>query len=309
MNTLSGYVIEYLKYLEIEKNLSENTITSYAFDLQAFCNFLESSNSSLLINIKNIDSTIIRHYILTIRSQGIKINSMQRHMSAIRGMFDFIVHKKIISSNPCVVNLPKNKSDNKLPKVLNPDEIINLLNQDTTKHIDLRDITIMELFYSTGLRLSELANLTLKDIKLASDDLLVITGKGNKQRKVPFGSFAKDKVFKWLKVREEYINLINKDISKEYLFITLTKPYKKLSVRSIQDRLNKWGIKLGLDIKLHPHIFRHSSASHFLESCESLPIVQEFLGHSNLATTQIYTKLNFQYLADVYDRAHPRAKK
>jgi len=303
---LAQYITDYLKFLKIEKNLSHNTLESYAFDLQSFYNFLITQN---IENLNKIDTTIIRHYILTVRSNGIKINSMQRQMSSIRGFFDYLITKNIITNNPCIVKLPKNKSENRLPKILNPDEIINLLNQEPEKHIDFRDITIMELFYSTGLRLSELASLTLKDIKEASDDLLVITGKGNKQRKVPLGEYAKNKITKWLQIRNLYINNLDKNLQNEYLFITLTKPYKKLSVRSIQDRLNKWGIKLGLDIKLHPHLFRHSSASHFLESCENLPIVQEFLGHSNLATTQIYTKLNFQYLAAVYDKAHPRANK
>lgn len=305
MNLISDYITEFLKFLKIEKNLAQNTLESYAFDLQSFYNFLISQE---VFEIKSVDTTIIRHYILTVRSKGIKISSMQRQMSSIRGLFDFLISKSLIDNNPCIVKLPKKKIENRLPKVLNPDDIVNLLNQTPDSHIDLRDITIMELFYSTGLRLSELASLTLSDISKASDDLLVITGKGNKQRKVPLGSYAKEKISKWLSIRSLYINN-NLDKSQEdYLFITLTKPYKKLSTRSIQDRLNKWGKKLGLDIKLHPHLFRHSSASHFLESCENLPIVQEFLGHSNLATTQIYTKLNFQYLASVYDKTHPRAK-
>lgn len=302
---LSQYITDFLTFLKIEKNLAKNTLESYAFDIQSFYNFLTSQN---LENINKIDTTIIRHYILTIRSKGIKISSMQRQMSSIRGLFDFLIAKNIITNNPCIIKLPKKKIENRLPKILNPDEMINLLNQAPEKHIDLRDLTIMEIFYSTGLRLSELASLTLKDIKEASDDLLVITGKGSKQRKVPLGEYAKNKISKWLQIRNLYINNLDNNLQNEYLFITLTKPYKKLSVRSIQDRLNKWGVKLGLDIRLHPHLFRHSSASHFLESCENLPIVQEFLGHSNLATTQIYTKLNFQYLASVYDKTHPRAK-
>ncbi len=308
MNNFSQYIIDFLKYLQIEKNLAQNTLESYAFDLQTFYNFLISQKTDIIKNVENIDTTIIRHYILTVRSKGIKINTMQRQMSAVRGLFDYLIFKKIVNTNPCVVKLPQKKLEHKLPKILNPDEIISILNQKIEKHIDLRDITIMELFYSTGLRLSELASLSIQHINHATDGLIVITGKGNKQRKVPFGSFAKDKVTKWLSIRNLYINLDNKDLSQESLFITLTKPYKSLSIRSIQDRLNQWGIKLGLDIKLHPHLFRHSSASHFLESCESLPIIQEFLGHSNLATTQIYTKLNFQYLASIYDKTHPRAK-
>lgn len=220
-------------------------------------------------------------------------------MSALRRFFTYLVQQQAIKVNPAT-GVPAPKQNRHLPKNIDAEQVQQLLNNDSKEPIDIRDRAILELLYSSGLRLSELQSLNLNSINTRVREVRVI-GKGNKERIVPFGRYASHAIQQWLKVRL----LFNpKD---DALFVSQLG--NRLTHRAIQQRLEVWGIKQGLSSHLNPHKLRHSFATHMLEASSDLRAVQELLGHSNLSTTQIYTHLNFQHLAEVYDSAHPRAKR
>jgi integrase/recombinase XerC len=222
-------------------------------------------------------------------------------LSAIRSFFNFLLKKGLADNNPAqYIKAPKQAR--KLPKTLDVDQISGLLEAGASSAIEIRDLAIFELFYSSGLRLSELTALNLADIDLTDHSLMVKSGKGGKSRILPIGSKAITAINNWLPQR-----LKNISVSEVALF-TSTRG-KRLGQRSIELRLEQWCKKKGIAEHIHPHMLRHSFASHLLESSQDLRAVQELLGHSNISTTQIYTHLDFQHLADIYDKAHPRAKK
>ena len=190
-----------------------------------------------------------------------------------------------------------------LPQTLSVDQTVKLVDIKDDSFLGLRDHAILELFYSSGLRLSELVNLNKNDINF-DDGTITVIGKGNKERVVPVGSFATKAIKKWLKIRKNISGLTSET---EILF--LSQNAKKLTSRAIQYRLKFWAIKQGIPENIHPHLLRHSFASHLLQSSQDLRAVQELLGHANISTTQIYTHLDFQHLSKIYDKAHPRAKK
>ena len=196
------------------------------------------------------------------------------------------------------------KSEKLLPQTLSVDQTIKLVDIKDDSFLGLRDHAILELFYSSGLRLSELVNLNQNDINF-DDGTISVVGKGNKERVVPVGSFASEAIKKWLALRKNIRNLTF--TNKKILF--LSQNGKKLTPRAIQYRLKFWAIKQGIPENIHPHLLRHSFASHLLQSSQDLRAVQELLGHANISTTQIYTHLDFQHLSKIYDKAHPRAKK
>jgi integrase/recombinase XerC len=285
----------YLVFVSQVKNLSENTTKSYERDLKKLYLFLDKLN---VTNYSDIKEEICSAWIGDLYSQNNKPKSIQRHLSSAKGFFRFLKKNDLISSSPFeLVTAPK--SSNTLPDVLSPEDVEQLLNFKPSNTIEIRDMAIVELMYSSGLRVSETVNINISDFEENMSFLRVI-GKGSKTRLVPMGRFAINAINNWLNEREKISN------NTDALF--LNSKGSRLSVRSIQLRLKKMAIKQGLP-PVHPHMLRHSFATHMLESSGDLRTIQELLGHSSLSTTQIYTKLDYQHLAKIYDKSHPRAKK
>ena len=286
---------EYLVFVSQVKNLSENTTKSYERDLKKLYLFLEKLN---VTNYSDIKEEVCSAWIGDLYSQNNKPKSIQRHLSSAKGFFRFLKKNNLISLSPFeLVTAPK--SSNTLPDVLSPEDVEQLLNFKPSNTIEIRDMAIVELMYSSGLRASETVNINISDFEENMSFLRVI-GKGSKTRLVPMGRFAINAINNWLNEREKISN------NTDALF--LNSKGSRLSVRSIQLRLKKMAIKQGLP-PVHPHMLRHSFATHMLESSGDLRTIQELLGHSSLSTTQIYTKLDYQHLAKIYDKSHPRAKK
>ena len=286
---------EYLVFVSQVKNLSENTTKSYERDLKKLLIFLEKLNITKYSDVKE---EICSAWIGDLYSQNNKPKSIQRHLSSAKGFFRFLKKNNLIDSSPFeLVTAPK--SSNTLPDVLSPEDVEQLLNFKPSNTIEIRDMAIVELMYSSGLRVSETVNINISDFEENMSFLRVI-GKGSKTRLVPMGRFAIKAINNWLIEREKILN------STDALF--LNSKGARLSVRSVQLRLKKMATKQGLP-PVHPHMLRHSFATHMLESSGDLRTIQELLGHSSLSTTQIYTKLDYQHLAKIYDKSHPRAKK
>ena len=286
---------EYLVFVSQVKNLSENTTKSYERDLKKLLIFLEKLNITKYSDVKE---EICSAWIGDLYSQNNKPKSIQRHLSSAKGFFRFLKKNNLIDSSPFeLVTAPK--SSNTLPDVLSPEDVEQLLNFKPSNTIEIRDMAIVELMYSSGLRVSETVNINISDFEEKMSFLRVI-GKGSKTRLVPMGRFAIKAINNWLIEREKILN------TTDALF--LNSKGARLSVRSVQIRLKKMATKQGLP-PVHPHMLRHSFATHMLESSGDLRTIQELLGHSSLSTTQIYTKLDYQHLAKIYDKSHPRAKK
>ena len=287
---------EYRKFISFEKRLSPSSVKSYLRDINEL--FKLDKN-------KELDSyTIedIRKNIATLHSKGLSGKSLSRVISSWRGLFNFLIHKYKFKINPTLgIKAPKIKK--LLPQTLSVDQTVKLVDIKDDSFLGLRDHAILELFYSSGLRLSELVNLNKNDINF-DDGTITVIGKGNKERVVPVGSFATKAIKKWLKIRKNI-----SDLTSETEILFLSQNAKKLTSRAIQYRLKFWAIKQGIPENIHPHLLRHSFASHLLQSSQDLRAVQELLGHANISTTQIYTHLDFQHLSKIYDKAHPRAKK
>ena len=289
---------DFLAQLTIEKRASQYTVKSYKRDLNCLSNYCESKSISLWTDLKQTD---IRSYMASRHRQGLSSTSLQRELSAIRSFFNFLLKNQLTDNNPGqYIKAPK--KTRKLPKTLDVDQIKSLLEAGTNSTIEIRDLAMFELFYSSGIRLSELAQLNLTDIDLTDKSLMVRSGKGGKSRMLPIGSKAVAAINTWLEHRIKSITS-----TETALFISTRGT--RLGQRSIELRLKQWCKKKGIAENIHPHMLRHSFATHLLESSQDLRAVQELLGHSNISTTQIYTHLDFQHLADVYDRAHPRAKR
>jgi integrase/recombinase XerC len=284
----------YLSYISEVKNLSKNTTSSYKRDLQKLSIFLDS------ISIKNydeIDDSVCTSWLGNLYSLENTPKTIQRHLSSAKGFFKFLKKNSIINSSPFeLVKAPKSPSY--LPEVLSPEDVSQLLNFKPSDALEIRDLAIVELMYSSGLRVSETANINLDDFEEEMSFLRVL-GKGAKTRLVPIGRYAKNAIDNWIYERIKYSRDSNA------LFINLKG--SRLSVRSIQLRLKRLAVKQGLP-PIHPHMLRHSFATHMLESSGDLRTIQELLGHSSLSSTQIYTKLDYQHLVKIYDRSHPRAK-
>ena len=285
----------YYHYLEFEKRVSDHTLKSYQRDINQL---LSHCNSLSIESWQEIEPTDIRNHIANRHRKGIASKSLQRELSAIRSFYNYLLKKHQFQNNPAR-HIRAPKQERKLPKVLDVDQITGMLDSTPDSFLEIRDLAIFELFYSSGLRLSELTALNIEDIDLTEKELRVLHGKGGKQRNLPIGSKAVVALEKWLKYRP---------VTTDSAIFTSNKG-KRLGQRSIQLRLDRWCKKIGLPEHVHPHMLRHSFASHLLESSHDIRAVQEFLGHSNISTTQIYTHLDFQHLAEVYDKAHPRAKK
>ena len=288
---------KYLTYLRIERQVSPHTLTNYQRQLVRIIAILQDAG---IQQWQQVTPSVVRYVLAQSSKQdGLKEKSLALRLSSLRRFLSYLVYQGQLKVNPAVgVSAPKQPKH--LPKNIDRDQIQLLLANDSKEPIDIRDRAMIELFYSSGLRLSELQGLNLNSINLRVCEVRVI-GKGNKERIVPLGRYASHAIQQWLKVRL----LFNpKD---DALFVSQLG--NRMSTRTIQMRLERWGIRQGLNSHLNPHKLRHSFATHMLEASSDLRAVQELLGHSHLSTTQIYTHLNFQHLADVYDAAHPRAKR
>ena len=286
---------EYIVFISQVKNLSENTSKSYERDLKKLHLFLSDLNIS---EYSQISAETCSAWVGSLYSQNNNPKSIQRHLSSAKGFFRFLKKNNLIESSPFeLISAPKSSSV--LPEVLSPEDVEQLLNFKPTNMIEIRDMAIVELMYSSGLRVSETANINISDFE-ENKTFLRVLGKGSKTRLVPMGRFAINAINNWLIEREKILN------NTDALF--LNSKGTRLTVRSIQLRLKKMAVKQGLP-PIHPHMLRHSFATHMLESSGDLRTIQELLGHSSLSTTQIYTKLDYQHLAKIYDQAHPRAKK
>ncbi len=291
----TAWIADYFNYLQYQKHYSPHTLSNYRRDIEHLMMFCDKAGITSLVQVKN---RTLRSYVASRHHQGISGRSLQRELSAIRSMFNFLLKNKHVKDNPAKgVATPKSKK--RLPKALSVDKTSQLLSFDTNDPLLIRDIAIMELFYSSGLRLSELISLDIDTIDYKAATVRVL-GKGNKSREIPVGAMAIEAINQWLKIRGQFA-----DADENALFVS--KRGSRISPRTIQLRLKQWAIKRGLDESVYPHMLRHSFASHLLESSGDLRAVQELLGHSDIATTQIYTHLDFQHLAKVYDQAHPRA--
>lgn len=282
------------QYLTSERLSSPHTRAAYLHDAKKLLHFAEGQALS------SLSSQDIRGFVRKMASQGMSGRSIARHLSVWRCWYKLLIRDISFTHNPCI-NIRAPKIQKKLPKTLSPDLVqyfLDHLPEDTT--LSLRDKAMFELAYSAGLRVSELANLTLLNLNL-NEGTLTITGKGNKTRVVPFGKESQKALNAWLNIRAP----LAKDNT---LNVFITQHGKKMSTRNIALRIKAWGIKLGVSTPLHPHMMRHSCASHLLQSSQDLRAVQEMLGHASIQTTQIYTHLDYQHLAKIYDQAHPRAK-
>ena len=293
-------ISSFLKHLSVEKRLAKNTVLSYQRDLKSLEKFITEQKNRTLETSTGAD---VKDFVASDFKKGLSARTIQRKTSAIRAFFDFLEEIEEIKVNPAKnIRSPKTKSN--LPRTIDPDQITKILKGSSNTVFEVRDKAMLELFYSCGLRLSELVGLNLTDVSLAESSLVVL-GKGNKERILPIGKKAKEALLKWLKRRGQVRK--NQNTSVKALF--LSNRGTRISRRNVQKRLAVWGMKLGVAEKIYPHKIRHSFATHLLESSQDLRAVQELLGHENIGTTQIYTHLDFQHLAKIYDKAHPRAKR
>ena len=293
----SEHLHTYLNYLRDIKHYSPATLDGYQRDIEGFLNYLSEQEVS---DITQTSIHYVRSYLATRHRQGLTGTSMQRALSSLRGFYKYLIKQNLLVANPATdVRAPKDAKI--LPKVLDVDQVDQLLSYTATNPLDIRDHTIMELMYSSGLRLSELVNVNLQDLDLRAAQLKV-TGKGNKTRYVPIGQQARAALTTWLGLRAGLAQ------AKEQA-VFINNRGTRLSQRSVQKRMREQAQRSQLNVHVHPHMLRHSFASHLLESSGDLRAVQELLGHANISTTQVYTQLDFQHLAKVYDRAHPRARK
>lgn len=289
-----SHLNEYLDYLSFERGLSPLTKENYARDIRHLLELAEEKPLS------EITASHIRRYIAALHAQNLGGKSIARMLSAWRGYFEYLGLRHGYTNNPCA-GMKAPKSAKTLPQALSADQTVKLVGLEGEDALTLRDRAILELFYSSGLRLSELVGLNLNALDLPTGTVTV-TGKGNKTRIVPIGSHAINAIQLWLHTRA----LINK-ADEQAVFIT--QQGNRITGRAIQYRIKQWAIKQEVSANVHPHMLRHSFASHVLQSSGDLRAVQEMLGHANISTTQVYTHLDFQHLAKVYDSAHPRAKK
>jgi integrase/recombinase XerC len=288
---------QFLSYLQDERGLSPRTQAAYRRDLERF----SAELAALQITHPNrVGEHDVRRFMARLHRQGLGARSIQRLLSAVRSFYRWLMREGLADHDPAAaVRAPKVRR--KLPGTLDTDAVARLLDIRDDNPLAIRDKAIMELFYSSGLRLSELAALRWDQVDLASG-LVTVRGKGNKTRMVPLGSYAAAALVEWRKVRGRFAGF-------EVPAVFVSSRGGPIAPRTIQARIRHWARRQGLPQKVYPHLLRHSFASHLLESSGDLRAVQELLGHADISTTQVYTHLDFQHLASVYDKAHPRARK
>ncbi|RXJ72630.1 tyrosine recombinase XerC [Veronia nyctiphanis] len=287
----------FFDYMIRERGLSSFTEKNYRQQLDVIVDFMVSHE---VTRWDQLDASWVRQITSQAKRDGLKPGSISLRLSALRSFLDFLVLRGTLNANPAKgVSAPK--QGRTLPKNLDVDEINQLMSVDEDDPLAIRDRAMMELMYGAGLRLSELINLDVKDVAMRKGDLRVI-GKGDKERVVPFAGQAKEWLFNWMRIRSQLLKG-----PENALF--LSKLGNRISARAVQKRMAEWGQKQAVNSHINPHKLRHSFATHMLESSGDLRAVQELLGHADLSTTQVYTHLDFQHLAKVYDAAHPRARR
>ena len=297
-DTLGQPLRAYLDYLRDEKRASAHTVSAYNRELQRLARYLDGQGARSWSRIKRTDA---QSFITALHRQGLAPASVSRSLAAARGFYRFLKRRRIepLKTDPFgAVRAPR--AARKLPEVLNTEQAGRLVDFRPGNLLDLRDRAMLELFYSCGLRLSELVALDSDGIEF-QESMVQVSGKRSKQRRVPIGRHAVAALKDWLAVRQDLAAS-----GEPALFVS--RLGRRISARNVQKRIALWSRRRGLDCHVHPHMLRHSFATHILESSQDLRAVQEMLGHENIATTQVYTHLDFQQLAKVYDAAHPRAK-
>ncbi|MFA0441587.1 tyrosine recombinase XerC [Vibrio sp. 10N.286.49.C2] len=295
--SLQNPLERFYEYLRSEKGLSLHTQRNYRQQLETMsCHLFEMG----VTEWTQVDAGWVRQLAGKGMREGMKASSIATRLSSLRSFFDFLILRGMLSANPAKgVSAPRKQRP--LPKNLDVDEMAQLLEVNEDDPLAVRDRAIMEIMYGAGLRLAELVGIDVKHLNMSSGEIRVI-GKGDKERKVPFSGQAVEWAKKWLKLRGDIAQS-----GEPALFVS--KLGTRISHRSVQKRMAEWGQKQALASHVSPHKLRHSFATHMLESSNNLRAVQELLGHENISTTQIYTHLDFQHLAQAYDQAHPRAKK
>ncbi len=296
-DTLQAWLEAFLLHLRDERRLSPRTLESYARDLNTLVSWLEERE---IPQWSQLTQHHVRQYLAERHRKGRSPKSLHRELSSLRSLYRYLLREGEVEANPALgVRAPK--VNRTLPTTLDADQLGQVLDFEDDSPVGLRDHAIMELFYSSGLRLAELVSLDMGDID-PHEKMVEVTGKGAKTRRVPVGRQALEAIQTWLKVRNA---MATED--EPALFVGVRG--RRISRSTIQKQLSQRSIEQGAPRNIHPHLLRHSFASHLLESSGDLRAVQELLGHANISTTQIYTHLDFQHLAEVYDKAHPRAKK
>lgn len=297
MSSLDVLVDQYLNYLLIEKGLSKNTIESYSSDLTKYLKFLKNKR---IHNINNADAPAILKHLISLRNAGLGARSRARHLVTMRGFYKFLIEEKVIDNDPTrIIDLPK--SGLRLPDVLSIEEVKRLLKTpDINKPTGARDAAMIELLYAAGLRVSELINLKLQDVNLEACFVRVF-GKGSKERVVPIGLYAKEKIGYYIKT---FRPKLLKNVASSYLFVA--RAGKPMTRQGFWKLLRKYGQKTGIIRKIKPHSLRHSFASHLLEGGADLRSVQIMLGHVDISTTQIYTHVAREHLKKIHEKFHPR---
>ncbi len=290
-------VEQFLDHLRLERRLSDHTVVSYRRDLTCLADYCRYQH---IERWSDLQTHHLRGFAAKAHAAGLGPRSIQRRLSGIRSFMNYLIRERRIEQNP-VADVSAPRARRPLPNTLDVDQMQHLLNIPGNDPVTSRDRAIMELLYSSGLRLAELVSLDPCDVDLA-DGTVRVTGKGNKTRIVPVGRQARDAIRNWLKQRGSLAGG-----EEPALFVGIRG--KRISPRTVQARVRHWAVKTGIGQRVYPHLFRHSFATHMLESGSDLRGVQELLGHSDISTTQIYTHLDFQHLAQIYDKAHPRARK
>jgi integrase/recombinase XerC len=305
--------LAYLAELADQRRLSPRTVSSYHRDLAALNQLAaegaqdRGTHAHLGQSVEQLLTFHIRRFVAQLHGRGLSGRSLARTLSAWRGYYGWLGRQGKIQSNPCA-DLRPPRSPKHLPNTLSVDQTMQLLDSPTNEEsadsrLTCRDQAIFELLYSSGLRLSELASLDVDALKSILEESEVrVTGKRGKMRIVPVGRKAQEALVLWSEVRYEFA-------ADEEIALFVSRRGNRLSTRMIQESLRQWAIRHGSETHVHPHMLRHSFASHVLQSSGDLRAVQEMLGHASIASTQIYTHLDFQHLAQVYDKAHPRAKR
>lgn len=297
--TSTQWLADFMQHLASERRLSPHTLSSYKRDLNAFAGWLKTQQPAVM-QWANVDSQHLRAWTAYGFRQGKSPRSLSRALSSTRSFFKYLAREKHVTRNPADgVSAPR--GNKRLPGTLDADTMGRMLSIEGDDPITCRDRAIMELFYSSGLRLAELVALDPTDIDMA-DRTVRVMGKGSKERIVPVGRKAIAALQQWLAQRAAFAS-----VDETALFVS--QRGSRISHRNVQNRLLHWARVQGIDSRVHPHLLRHSFATHMLESSRDLRGVQELLGHADIGTTQIYTHLDFQHLAQIYDEAHPRAKR
>ncbi len=287
----------FLQYLRHERRMSPHTVANYARDLHALEHYRRARK---LGDWKALDVAHVRAFVAAQHQRGLSGRSIARGLSAVRSFYRYLLRENLARHNPALgVSAPR--APKRLPQTLTTGQAARLVEFEPETPMEWRDRALLELLYSSGLRLAELVGLNVADLDLG-DETVRVTGKGSKTRVVPVGAPARAAIRKWLTLRTDLVGP-----GEPALFVN--ERGRRLTGRKVEDLVKRWAQKRGLEVPVHPHMLRHSFASHVLESSGDLRAVQELLGHANLSTTQVYTHLDFQHLAKVYDRAHPRARR